>query len=848
MPSLPTGTVTLLFTDIEGSTRLARRLGDGYRELLATHRRLLRGAFTANGGVEVDTQGDAFFFAFGRAHDAVAAAADAQRTIAGSEARVRIGIHTGEPALAEGGYYVGVDLSRAARICAAAHGGQVLLSRATFDLVGDIETIDLGEHVLKDIEGPERLFQLIAPGLEHRFPAPRASTPGNLPRTRTAFVGRERELDDLRGLLLNEAPVVTLTGPGGVGKTRLALEAARELSPSFTDGAYFVSFAARPADLTGVLAQALEVEERAGEPLAEAVERRLQTRHALLVLDNFESALDAAPQVASLVEQCPQVKVLATSRVRLHLGAEHEYRLGPLTDGEASDLFNARATAASPTLDVDAERGNVAAICRRLDRLPLALELAAARARILPLAAILDRLDQRLTFLTGGARDLPERQRTLAATIDWSYALLDAEERATFDALAVFVDGASLDGVERVASAPERALDVLTSLCDQSLLISRASEDGTPRFRMLATIREFALTQLRGSGAEDAVRRRHAAWFVRFAERAEPEIQGRRQAHVLQQLATEHDNLRAALTWAAAAGEGETLVRLAAALWRFWFARGHLTEGRRWLARALVVEGLPPDARARALRGASVLAAVAGELGEARALAEELVEVRRELGVDQESAEALVVLANVETDLGNHDEAAELYEQAAEFARRGDARPALAGIMNNLGYLSLLREQPEAARTTCRESAALFEELGFGEEAAGAWLNAASADISVGELAAARIALRESLDRYAALQHAEGLTYGLETAAAIAARSAKAPRAAVLVGAAAAVRERTGGTLPPLEQRLHDETVGLVDGALGVSESQTAQAEGAKFTLESALDLAYNEIGDPAAD
>ena len=348
MPSVPTGTVTLLFTDIEGSTRLARRLGDGYRELLATHRELLRGAFTAHGGAEVDTQGDSFFFAFGSAHAAVAAAADAQRAVADSEAPVRIGIHTGEPALAEGGYYVGVDLSRGARICTAAHGGQVLLSRPTFDLVSDVETIDLGDHVLKDIEGPERLFQLVAPGLRRSFPPPRATTPGNLPRTRTAFIGRERELGDLRTLLADDAPVITLTGPGGVGKTRLALEAARELSPSFADGAYFVSFAARPPDLTGVLAQTLEVEERAGEPLADAVGRRLQSSEALLVLDNFESALAAAPQVASLVEQCPQLKILATSRVRLHLGAEREYRLDPLTDSEASDLFATRATAASP--------------------------------------------------------------------------------------------------------------------------------------------------------------------------------------------------------------------------------------------------------------------------------------------------------------------------------------------------------------------------------------------------------------------------------------------------------------------------------------------------------------------
>ena len=641
---------------------------------------------------------------------------------------------------------------------------------------------------------------------------------------------------------------MTLTGPGGVGKTRLALEAARELRPSFPGGAYFVSFAGHSSDLTGVLAQTLEVEERAGEPLVEAVGRRLQASKALLVLDNFESALEAAHEVASLVEHCPQLKVLATSRVRLHLGTEHEYRLEPLSEGEASDLFVSRATAASPDLDVDAERTNVAAICRRLDRLPLALELAAARARILPLSAILDRLDQRLAFLTGGARDVPERQRTLAATIDWSYALLNDEERAAFDALAVFADGAPLDAIEHVATAAGRALDILTSLCDQSLLLSRAGEDGAPRFRMLATIREYALARLREHGQEEEIRRRHAMWFLQVAERAEPEIQGRRQARVLQQLAVEHENLRAALNWASRSGEGETLVRLAAALWRFWYARGHLTEGRGWLAKALVVEGLDDDPRARALRGASVLAAVAGDLDEARSVAEELVEVRRRLGVDEDLAQALSVLANVDAALGEQETAAGLYEEAAMHARRADALPALAGIMSNLGYLSLLREQPEAARDTCREAAALFQELGFGEEAAGAWLNAASAEISLGDLVQARAALAESLDRYAALQHAEGLSYGLETAAAIAARSGDAHRAAVLVGAAAAARGRTGGRLPPLEQRLHDETTTLVDTALGPTADEAARAEGAALTLESALDVAYKETGDPAAD
>jgi predicted ATPase/class 3 adenylate cyclase len=823
---LPTGTVTLLFTDIEGSTKLARRFGERYGELLAEHRRVLREAFAAHGGTEVDTQGDAFFAAFPRARDAVASAADAQRGLVDAELDVRIGVHTGEPAIVHGSY-VGVDLSRGARICAAAHGGQVLLSRPTYDLVrDDVDVRDLGDHILKDIEIPERLFQLLAPGLREQFPPPRAWAPGNLPRPRTRFFGRGRELEDIRRLLSGDAPVVTLTGPGGVGKTRLAVEAARELSGEFNDGAFFVSLAAtRAADVPAALAQTLDVTEQAGESPLDALQRRLESSQVLLVLDNFESALDAAPQVATLLHTCPQLKVLATSRERLHLGAEHEYRLDPLAAGDASDLFAARASAARPDLDVDAHREDVAAICKQLDRLPLALELAAARARVLPLRTILDRLGQRLSFLTGGARDLPERQRTLAATIDWSFALLDEDEQAAFLSLAVFAGGASLEAIESVV-APD-ALELVTSLVDKSLILSRPVDDGTPRFTMLATIREFALARLAEDGREMETRQRHAHYFRDLAERSEHEIQGRKQARLMQQLTLEHGNFRAALAF----GEGETLLRLAGALWRFWFVRGHLSEGRTWLGRALEFDA-PPETRARALHGASVLAAVSGDLDEATRRAQEFVDVRRELGVDHETARALSTLANVYSDLGELDRAADLYGEAVEYAERAGARPALAGIMTNLGYLSLLRGEPEAASATSREAAQIFEELGFTEEQAGAWLNVASAELSLGRLDEARDALTHSLDRYVPLGHSDGVSYCLDIAATIAARKGDIRRAAQLVGAAAAARERTGGKLPPVERRLHDATVALLDGF------DDAQAEGAVLAPDAAVALA----------
>lgn len=350
--SLPSGTVTLLFTDIEGSTRLVREHGSDYEALLAEHRRVLHQAVATHHGAVVDTQGDAFFAAFARAHDAVEAAATAQRALSGGEVRVRMGIHTGEPLLTAGGYYVGVDLSRAARICAAAHGGQVLLSAATRDLVADdIETRDLGEHLLKDIDAPERLFQLMAPGLDQNVKAPRAPSPGNLPRSRTGFVGRRRELLEITHLL-EVAPVLTVTGSGGVGKTRLAVEAAQHLRQHFRDGTFFVSLASvlKPDEVMPMVAAALGVEERPGEELARTVEERLRGRELLLVLDNFESVPDAAPLVGELVDRCPQLNVLATSRDLLHLRVEHEYRLTPLAHEEAVALFSARAAAARPGL------------------------------------------------------------------------------------------------------------------------------------------------------------------------------------------------------------------------------------------------------------------------------------------------------------------------------------------------------------------------------------------------------------------------------------------------------------------------------------------------------------------
>jgi predicted ATPase/class 3 adenylate cyclase len=558
---LPTGTVTFLFTDIEGSTRLLHELGaERYAEALAEHRRLLRAAFARHGGVEVDTQGDAFFVAFARASDAVAAAEEGQQALAAAAVRVRMGLHTGEPLATEEGY-VGADVHRAARIAAAGHGGQVVLSRTTCDLV-ESNVRDLGDHRLKDLGEPVRLFQLG----HDEFPRLASLNDTNLPVQPTPFLGRERELAEVIGLVANrEVRLLTLTGAGGSGKTRLALQVAAELLERFPDGVWWVPLqAVRDPDL--VPTTIAQVVGAGGDLLAHLADKR----SLLLLLDNAEQVIEAAPALAGILAACPNLRLLVTSREPLHLSAEHEYVVSPLVDEEAVSFFRVRALAARPDF---APNGEVLEICRRLDNLPLALELAAARVKVLSTAQILSRLGRRLPLLTGGPRDAPERQRTLHATIAWSYELLDGREQDLFAGLSVFEGGWTLEAAEDVCDA---GVDELQSLVEKNLV--RVQED---RFWMLGTIHDFALEQLDARSHAAELRRRHAEHFLELAERAEPELRENRQTDWLALLERERDNLRTALAWARDCGEAEIELRLATALRFFWHVRGPVAEARR---------------------------------------------------------------------------------------------------------------------------------------------------------------------------------------------------------------------------------------------------------------------------
>ena len=700
MADPPSGTVTLLFSDVEGSTQLLQRMGDAYADLIAEHRRLLWQAFERHGGFHVDSDGDAYFVAFASAGEAAAAAAEAQRALAdhpwpdGIELRVRIGLHSGEPRLIEG-RYVGLDVHHAARVMAAGHGGQVLLSEATRTLLDKrFRTRDLGEHRLKDLSGAERLHQLVVEGVPSDFPPLNTldNRPTNLPSLPNVFIGRAEELEEIGELLrADEVRLLTLTGTGGAGKTRLALEVAAAVVEDFPDGVFFVYLAPvrDPELVVPTVAQTLGLRERPGESATDGLADYLRDRQVLLLLDNLEQVIAVAPVLAGLLGSAPRLKVLATSRTPLRLSGERMYALRSMALDESMRLFRERARAAGAELAASEENdAAVAEICARLEGLPLAIELAAPRVRTLTPPALLRRLDGRLSLLTGGALDLVERQRTLRDTIDWSYDLLSDEEQTLFARLGIFVGGCRLEAVEGVCDPDDlfgaSLLDGLQSLVEKSLLLQRTDSDGEPRFWMLQTLREYTLERLGSSGELDAVRRVHAEWFAELAERLDHESRTGDQAASIARLEDDHLNMRAAINSAREDADGDLLLRLGTALWPFWATRAYVAEGRRALEDAFEQSGRRP---ARALLGLCSLRVLSGS---SEGLLDDVHEVLRaaeELGDPLTLAQAWNLLGQVEgTMLGALAEADEAWTQALAYAKRANLRAERA---ESLGWLMM---------------------------------------------------------------------------------------------------------------------------------------------------------------
>ena len=808
MSDLPSGTVTLLFSDIEGSTRLLDELGpEGYRDALGEHRRLLRAAFGRHRGYEVDYQGDAFFVAFQDAVAAVEAAREAQAALADGPIGVRMGLHTGKPLL-DPPKYVGRDVHLAARVMGAAHGGQVLLSKVTADLV-EGQLSDLGEHRLKDFDEPVWLFQLG----EQSFPPLKTISNTNLPRPASSFVGREQELAEAVSLVREGARLVTLTGPGGSGKTRLAIEAAAELAPEFRAGVFWVGLAALrdPRLISETVAQTLGAKQTLAEHIGE--------RELLLLLDNLEQVVEAGPELAGLIEACPNLALLVTSRELLRVRGEVEYHVPPLAEPDAVELFCARAQA-EPSSAVEE-------LCRRLDNMPLALELAAARASVLTVEQIVDRLAQRLDLFKGG-RDADPRQQTLRATIEWSHDLLAPEEQQLFSRLAVFTGGCTLEAAEIVADA---GLDTLQSLVEKSLV---RHTDG--RFWMLETIREYAAEKLEQSGEAETLRSGHADYFVSLAEREKAGV-GEDEVGALERIRADYDNSRAALAWLNGRGEGTAMLRLVCALdhRHFWFVCGLGSEGRRWLETALAHDDNAPLAvRAEALATASGMAQTHGDLGSAETLAEQSLSIARELDDPLLVAGALHHLGLCAAEDGDYVRAEELYEEARRLGNAAGGH--FAGTLINLGVLAAIRGDYPRAVVVSSEAVALAGEVGQTAAQANALGNLALAQSHIDEAAALPF-LRKSLELARDLGFHSNAGTSVFTLAFLLAPSNPA-RAAFLVAATDSLIREAGLTLDPLEQDRRQQALERAHARLNDEEFEHSYGEGQSSPADEVLEQA----------
>jgi predicted ATPase len=742
---------------------------------------------------------------------------------------VRIGIHTGEP-LISGGLYAGLDVHRAARVMSAGHGGQVLLSETTGASVEDrlpdgLSLRDLGEHRLKDLLASQRLYQLGG----GEFPALKSLYQTNLPVPPTPFIGRQGELREVSALLADGGVrLLTLTGVGGSGKTRLAVQAAAEVSELYPDGLFWVGLAPLrdPALVTSSIARALGAKDELIEHIG--------SKRLLVLLDNLEQLVEAAPELMELFSACPKLTVLVTSREPLHVSAEREYEVLPLRESDAVSLFRERVRMIGTDI---AENGEAAEICRRLDHLPLAIELAAARVKVLSPRALLERLEQRLSLLTGGPHDLPERQRTLRATIDWSHELLTAGEQRLFARLAVFAGGCTLEAAERICEAE---LDTLQSLVDKSLLRHTAE-----RFWMLETIREYATERLDESGEAPEMRQRYANWYLDLAERAYPELRGADQVIWLERLEQDHDNFRSVLSLKLSGGESETALRLSCALSRFWIIRSYLGEGRRWLEICLRSAGVSA-ARPKSLRGLSILAMEQGDIDRAAEAAEEALALDRAAGDEHGGAQSMGILADVVAFRGDLQRASELYEETAGLAlRRGD-RLELAVTLYNLGHVKRLQGDSQTAEDRFEEALTIFRELEDVLGQAAVLEGLVEVAFESGDDQRAFSLLRVSTGLLKEIQYVGGLISTLDTHARVLARFGQAEPAARLWGAYRALGEEIGfERAHPLEVAARDESVASVRAVLGDQVFEQAWAAGASMSLYEAVDFALER--DPAA-
>ena len=923
MAVLPTGTVTFLFTDIEGSTKLWERDAEAMRLALSRHDGIVRSAVEDRGVFVFKTLGDAFCCAFSSAPEALGAAISAQRALhyegrgEGSVIRVRMALHTGAVE-EQGGDYFGPALNRVARLLSAAHGGQTLLSLATQELVRDVLPVDarlddLGERRLKDLFRPERVFQVTVPDLPSEFPPLRTleSLRNNLPLQATPLIGREREVGEVcERLGQEEVRLLTLTGPGGTGKTRLALQAAADVLEDFEDGVFFVPLAAvtDPDLFYTEIAGALGLRESRDVPLEELLKEYVGRRELLLLLDNFEQVLEAAPLVGELLSAAPRLKVLATSRIPLGIYGEHEYAvtplsvpdpkhlpdLGALSQYEAVRLFIDRASAAKASFEITSDNAPaVAEICARLDGLPLAIELAAARIKLLPPKVLLARLSNRLKLLTGGAKDLPARQRTLRGAIEWSHELLEEGEKMLFARLAVFSGGRTLEAIEAVCDAegdlPVDALEGVSSLLDKSLLLREETSEEESRFVMLETIHEYAREKLEQSGEAEELSRLHAAYFLAFAEEAEPELEGPDQVSWMERLEADHDNFRAALSWLLEVGEAESALRIGGALWFFWKSRGHLSEGRRWLSEGLSGgDAAPVGVRARAMLVLGDLAWRQGDYPQGEEKLEAGLALCREAGDSRGEAQALYTLGFIASERNDLERAEKLLEESLALGRKAglpieiskmlNGLAVLAGYRNDYARASVLQEEGlvmaraagdvrgiavhtfnlglrALAQNDFERAEALFREAREMLWKLGDLPNVSIADLNLGNLALARedfdlaekrcvkvvLDLRERAEVW-------GIDGALDVLGSVAASRGEIRRAARIWGGVEGYRDAGGIPWPPDEREMIEPHIEVARARLDGAAWEEEWERGRSMSLDRTVGYALEGVGERARE